>query len=184
MAYWKFDNFLIKCQGLTDGRNWNLFNSPDLLCILILKLLMTNGRWNRRVQFTWKNQPREPGFADFIKFIDKELELVNDPLWSWEAVDQHTKRKDRERESLTKMDRQFKVLLTILLEGGSQEKDCNKDINYIVTYVTCTKTVAYPEFFWEDWYTYKTHEGATMEKFVTRYYKNALPGSVYSEIFL
>lgn len=82
------------------------------------------------------------------------------------------------------MDRQFKVLLTILLEGGSQEKDCNKDINYIVTCVICTKTVAYPEFFWEDWYTYKTHEGATMEKFVTRYYKNALPGSVYSEIFL
>lgn len=82
------------------------------------------------------------------------------------------------------MDRQFKVLLTILLEGGSQEKDCNKDINYILTYVICTKTVAYPEFFWEDWYTYKTHEGATMEKFVTRYYKNALPGSVYSEIFL
>ena len=51
-AYRKFYNFLLKCQILTDGRNWNLFNSPDMLCTLISKLPMSVGdRWNRRVQF-------------------------------------------------------------------------------------------------------------------------------------
>ena len=63
----------------SDGRNWNLFNSPDMLCTLISKLPIGD-RWNRRVQFTRKNQLREPDPADFIKFVDEETELVNDPL--------------------------------------------------------------------------------------------------------
>ena len=82
MAYRKFYNFLLKCQSLTDGRNWNLFSSPDMLCTLILKLLMSVGdRWNRRVQFTRKNLLREPYLSDliFIKFVDDETELVNNP---------------------------------------------------------------------------------------------------------
>ena len=80
-AYRKFFKFRLKCQSLADGRNWNLFNSPDTLCSLISKLPMSVGnRWNRRVQFTWKNQLREPDHADFIKFVDEETELVNDPL--------------------------------------------------------------------------------------------------------
>ena len=81
MAYRKFYNFLLKYQSLTDGRNWNLLNSPDMLCTLISKLPMSVGnRWNRRVQFTRKNQLREPDLADFIKFVDEETELVDDPL--------------------------------------------------------------------------------------------------------
>ena len=36
--YIKFYNFLLKCQSLIDGRNWNLFNSPDMFCTLISKL--------------------------------------------------------------------------------------------------------------------------------------------------
>ena len=42
-AYRKFYNFLLKYQSLTDGRNWNLFNSPDLFCTLISKLPMSVG---------------------------------------------------------------------------------------------------------------------------------------------
>ena len=42
--------------------------------------MSVGNRWNRRVQFTWKNQLREPDHADFIKFVDEETELVNDPL--------------------------------------------------------------------------------------------------------
>ena len=99
-AYRKFYNFLLKCQSLTDGRKWNLFNSPDMLCTLISKLPMSVGdRSNRRVQFTRKNQLKEPGLTDFIKFVKEETELVNDPLYSREAVDQHTERKERERRA-------------------------------------------------------------------------------------
>ena len=45
-VYKKFGNFPIKYKGLTDARNWNLFHSPDMLCILILKILMANGNVN------------------------------------------------------------------------------------------------------------------------------------------
>ena len=76
-AYRKFYNFPLICQSLTDDRNWNLFISPDLLCTLISKLSMPVGnRWNRRVQFTRKNQLREPDLADFIKFLTKKLDWL------------------------------------------------------------------------------------------------------------
>ena len=70
-----------------------------MLCVLISKLPIANGnRWNKGVQFTWKDQLRELDLAYSIKFIDEETELVNDPLYSQEAVDQHTKRRERKKE--------------------------------------------------------------------------------------
>ena len=58
---------------------------------------MSNGdRWNKRLQFTHKNQVREPDPAEFIKFVDKETDLVNDPLYSEGAVDQNIERKENE----------------------------------------------------------------------------------------
>ena len=138
-AYRKFYNFLLKCQSLTDGRKWNLFNSPDMLCTLISKLPMSvSDRWNRRVQFTWKNQLREPDLTEFIKFVEEETELVNDPLYSREAVDQHTERKERERKSFSKRDRRFKTL-AIQLEEESKEKSRTKDTKDVVTCVMCAK---------------------------------------------
>ena len=110
-AYRKFYNFLLKCQSLTDDRNWNLFNSLDMLCTLISKLPMSVGdRWNKRVQFTRKNQLRELDLADFIKSVEEETELVNDPLYSRETVDQHTERKERGGKSCSESDRRFKTL--------------------------------------------------------------------------
>lgn len=49
-----------------------------------------------RVDFTRKNQVREPDLSDFIKFVNEEPELVNDSLSSEEAVDQNTERKEIE----------------------------------------------------------------------------------------
>ena len=73
--------------------------------------------------------------ADFIKFVDEETELVNDPLYSQEAVDQHTERKARKIRSFGKRDRRFKTL-AIQLEEGSKEKSRTKD----------TKDVVRPQF--------------------------------------
>ena len=82
-----------------------------MLCTLVSKLPMSVGdRWNGRVKFTQKNQLREPDIADFIKFVDEETELVNDPLYSREAIDQHTERKERERRRFSKRDKRFKTL--------------------------------------------------------------------------
>ena len=107
-----------------------------MLCTLISKVPMSVGdRWNRRVQSTRKNQLRKPDLADFIKFVDEETELVNDPLYSQEAVDQHTERKARKIRSFGKRDRRFKTL-AIQLEEGSKEKSRTKD----------TKDVVRPQF--------------------------------------
>ena len=105
MAYKKLYNFIFKCQNLTDGRNWNLFNSLNMLCTLISNLPMSVGnRWNRRVKFTLKSQPWKPDVTDFIKFFDEETELVKNALYSQQAVDQHTKRQEKERASARGID--------------------------------------------------------------------------------
>ena len=81
-VYRNFYNILLKCESLTNHRNWNLFNSPYMLCTLISKLPMSVGdRWNRRVQFKRKSQLRDPDLEDFIKFLDEETELINDLLY-------------------------------------------------------------------------------------------------------
>ena len=138
-GYRTFYDFLLKCQILADGRNWNLFNSPDMLCTLISKLPMSVGhRWNKSVQFTRKNQLREPDLADFIKFVDEETELVNDPLHSQEAVDQHTERKEGERKSFSKTDRRLKTL-AVQLEEDSKEKSLAKNTKDVIPCVICDK---------------------------------------------
>ena len=76
-------------------------------------------RWSRRVQFTRKNQLREPDLADFIKFVDEETELVNDPLYY-------------------KRDRRFKTL-AVQLEKDSKEKNLAKNTKNVVPCVMCAK---------------------------------------------
>lgn len=85
--------------------------------------MSNGGRWNRKVQFTWKNQLREPDPPDF-KFVDKESELVIDPLYSGRKVDQRTEKKEKERTQL---------------EEESKEKGCCKDTNDVVTCVMWAK---------------------------------------------
>ena len=46
-------------------------------------------RWNRNVQKIRKAQMREPGLIDLTNFIKDEMVLVNDPLFSREAVGQY-----------------------------------------------------------------------------------------------
>ena len=110
-----------------------------MLCALISELPMSVGdRWNRRVQFTRKNQPREQDLTDFIKFVEEETELFNDPLYSREAVDQHTARKQRERNNFSKRDRESETL-AIQLEEDSKEKSRTKDTKDVVPCVMGAK---------------------------------------------
>ena len=99
-VYRNFYNILLKCESLTNRRNWNLFNSPYMLCTLISKLPMSVGdRWNRRVQFKRKSQLRDPDLEDFIKFLDEETELINDLPYFRGAVEQQIEKKEREERA-------------------------------------------------------------------------------------
>ena len=72
------------------------------------------------------------------QIYQKETELVNDPLYSREAVDEHTERKEREGKSFSKRHIRFKTL-AIQLEEESKKKSRTKDTKEIVTCVMCAK---------------------------------------------
>ena len=49
-------------------------------------------RWNRKGQIIRQCQVREPTLDDMTDFIEEKTILMNDPLFSWEALaDYHTK---------------------------------------------------------------------------------------------
>ena len=49
-TFQKFHTFLLKCRSMSFNQRWNALDSPDVLCILISKLLRgTMERWNRKV---------------------------------------------------------------------------------------------------------------------------------------
>ena len=44
-------------------------------------------RWNRQVLAIKKHRSREPSLADLIAFVEEETLLVDDPLFSYNAVE-------------------------------------------------------------------------------------------------
>ena len=37
-SYQKFYSFLLQCESITQAREWNLLDTPDVICMLLLKL--------------------------------------------------------------------------------------------------------------------------------------------------
>ena len=67
-----------------------------MICMLISKLpggLMD--RWNRKVQNIRRSQLREPTLQDLIKFVEEETILMNDPLFSREAISEYVQKTDK-----------------------------------------------------------------------------------------
>ena len=96
----KFYNFLIRCQSIMNGNNWNIMDSPDTICMLLSKLPgHMRDRWNREVYNIRTRYGKEPALSDLIDFVDKETILVNDPLFSKEAVDQFVEQKEKQERS-------------------------------------------------------------------------------------
>ena len=44
-------------------------------------------RWNRNAYNIRKRQECEPSLSDLIEFVDKETTLINDPMFSREAIE-------------------------------------------------------------------------------------------------
>ena len=86
-AFQKLHNFLIKYESATYGETWNALDTPEMMCLVLSKLLgHTRERWNRSVMFIQRRYSREPDFADLIHFIEDEATLVYDSLFSKEAL--------------------------------------------------------------------------------------------------
>ena len=94
-AYMKFYNFLLECESVTLGQNWNVLYIPEMMCLLLSKL-PGNIReiWNRNVMNIRRRHLREPDFADLIHFVDDEATLSNDPLFFKEAFSGYVDKKE------------------------------------------------------------------------------------------
>ena len=90
VAYQKLQNFLIKCENVGHLQIWNVFNTPDIICMLLSKLPgSARDKWSRKALTIRQYQRREPELSDFIKFVDNEALIVRNPLFSKDAVDEY-----------------------------------------------------------------------------------------------
>ena len=88
-AYRRLFNFLIKCQSLEYGGQ-NPLDTPDVIFMIFTKIPgCLQDRWNKKLQKIRKVQMREPVLINLTNFIEDEMVLVNDSLFSREAVGQY-----------------------------------------------------------------------------------------------
>ena len=117
-AYRRLFNFLIKCQSLEYGSQ-NPLDTPDVICMILAKIPgYLQDRWNRNAQKMRKVQMREPGLIDLTNFIEDEMVLVNDPLFSREAVGQYEEKPLKQQSRSTK----HKFQTHVIKEAGDSGK--------------------------------------------------------------
>ena len=97
-AYRKFQNFLIKCKNIDQIQDWNVLNTPHVVCILASKL-PGNGRdrWSRKVLAIRKHKS-EPNMMDFIQFVNDESAIVTNPIFSKEAVEHYVEKRPNNKK--------------------------------------------------------------------------------------
>ena len=62
-------------------REWNPLDTPDVICMLLLKIPgVIRDKWVRVVMNVRRMKKRESTLKDFIGPIKEETDLVNDPL--------------------------------------------------------------------------------------------------------
>ena len=83
-AYRRFQNFLVKCENIDHLQSWNVLNTPDIICMLLSKLLgSARDKWSRKVLTIQRRGNREPEMAGFIQFVNDETLIVTDPVYSF-----------------------------------------------------------------------------------------------------
>ena len=89
-TYRKLFNFLIKCQAMRLDSKYNLLDTPEIMCMILAKPpLHLQDRWNRNTLLLRRRDSREPTLIDLTNFVVDEMTLVNDLLYSREAVNQY-----------------------------------------------------------------------------------------------
>ena len=105
LSFRTFYRFLVKCQSsMKAGPHLQALNTPEILQILQSKLPGNlQERWNRKVFGLKRDELRAAEFIDFVNLIEEETRLVNDPLYSREALSEvQNPFKDRFRREMAK----------------------------------------------------------------------------------
>ena len=93
----RFFNFLVKCKSLLSENKMNtLINNPNVICMLLSKLpTYLQDKWNRKVYKFRLSDDRGAELVNLIEMVDKETILINDSLFSREAVNQYVHKPDK-----------------------------------------------------------------------------------------
>lgn len=121
-------NFLLKFQSTKSKQSWNVLDLLKTLSLMISKFPRhISGRRNRQALTIRMHHLRGLSLSDIIAFVEKETILVNDPLFSNNAVEIYL---DKTKESAQK---RMKYFTTKAEEQKSQEEVrsrcliCNKN---------------------------------------------------------
>ena len=80
-AYRRFQNFLVKCENIDHLQSWNVLNTPDIICMLLSKLLgSARDKGSRKVITIQRRGNREP---EIIQLVNDETLIVTDPVYSF-----------------------------------------------------------------------------------------------------
>ena len=95
-AFRKLFHFLIRCQTMSYGTSKNPLDSPDVICMILSKVPRhLQDKLKRNALRIRKTETREPGLLDLTHFIEDEMILVNDLLFSREAAGQYDQKTPR-----------------------------------------------------------------------------------------
>ena len=78
---------MLKCQSIRSTCKESNLDSPEILCTLISKFSgYVRERWNRKVLSVRRTCKRDPKLFDLLRFVEEEIMLFNNPLFSKEGV--------------------------------------------------------------------------------------------------
>ena len=89
-AFKKLFNFVIKCQTIEADGHYNPLDTPEIIPMVLSKLkLHLQDIWSRNTLQLRRKYSKEIQLIDLTNFVEDEMTLVNDPLYSRDAVSQY-----------------------------------------------------------------------------------------------
>ena len=78
-------------------QDWNVLNTPDVVCMLVSKLPWS-GRESQKVLAIRRKYNRETDMMDFVQFVNDKTVIVTDPIFSKEAVEQYVEKRPKNKK--------------------------------------------------------------------------------------
>ena len=100
--YYGIAKFLdFKCQSLSRSSQNNPLDTPEIICILSKLPVHLQNRWKWNTLKMSRMHSREPQLFDLEYFVENEMTLMGDALYSRDAVSQYIEKNQKERGLLS-----------------------------------------------------------------------------------
>ena len=90
----------MKCENIRHRQSWNIFDTPDIMCMVLSKLPgSATDKWSSKVLTIKQNERRKAELLSFIKFVANETLIVSDSLISKAAVDEYLEKRPNHKRN-------------------------------------------------------------------------------------